>query len=65
MEAFVISKIESTDKELVRRLYDLGLRPGLKVRIVARISFGSVTVIQYGATKLALNEEEFACLRGH
>lgn len=65
MESFVIDKIESTDNELVQRLYDLGLHPGLKVQVVARVSFGSVTIIQYGSTKLALNKEEFACLRGH
>lgn len=61
----VIDKIESTDKELVQRLYDLGLHPGLEIKIMSRVSFGSVTIIQYGSTRLALNAEEFACLRGH
>ena len=65
MKSFVISKIESPDRELVQRLYDLGLHPGLKVLVVARVSFGSVTIIQYGSTKLALNKEEFECLHGH
>jgi Fe2+ transport system protein FeoA len=64
METMVIAKIESTDTELVQRLYDLGLHPGLEIKIVSRVSFGSVTIIQYGSTRLALNAEEFACLRG-
>ena len=77
MKKFIIEKIEAalpeksveksdhkSDPDLVKRLYDLGLHPGLTVEVVARISFNSVTVIQYGNTRLALNEEEFACLHG-
>lgn len=51
--------------ELIQRLYEFGLHPGLEITIVAKISFNSVTVIQFGMTRLALNEEEFACLHGH
>lgn len=69
MKKFTIQKIElparSQDKELIQRLYDLGLHPGLEVTVVSKVSFNSVTIIQYGSTRLALNEEEFACLRGH
>ncbi len=65
MLKFTIQKIESSNKDLVKRLFDLGLRPGLEVQVVSKISFNSVVVIQYGATRLALNVEEFACLRGH
>ena len=69
MKKFTIQKIElparSQDNELIQRLYDLGLHPGLEVTVVSKVSFNSVTIIQYGSTRLALNEEEFACLRGH
>lgn len=68
----MIQKIEAprdksgkNDKELIQRLYDLGLHPGLEVQVLAKVSFNSVTVIQYGTTRLALNKEEFACLLGH
>lgn len=68
MDKFIIQKIEtlnkSDDKELVHRLYDLGLHPGLEIEVITRVSFGSVIIIQYGATRIALNEEEFSCLRG-
>lgn len=69
MKKFIIQKIEassdSAGKDLIKRLYDLGLHPGLEIEIVAKVSFGSVTIVQYGPTRLALNEEEFLCLHGH
>ena len=69
MDKFIIQKIETpknfTDTELTKRLYDLGFHPGLEVKIIARVSFNSVTIVQFGATRIALNEEEFACLHGH
>lgn len=65
MKTFIIEKIESPNKDLVRRLFDLGLHPGLEVQVVSKVSFKSVIIIQYGSTRLALNQEEFACLRGH
>ena len=63
---FVLKKLEFTSetKELVQRLYDLGLHPGLEIKVINKVSFNSVTIIQFGETRLALNEEEFACLRG-
>ncbi len=68
MEKFILSKIQSPsgkpNEDLIQRLYDLGLHPGCEVQVVARISFNSVTVIQYGSTRIALNAEEFACLHG-
>ncbi|MBY0554973.1 ferrous iron transport protein A [bacterium] len=68
MKKFILEKIEvpkgAANADLIKRLYDLGLHPGLEVEIVSKISFNSVTVIQYGSTRLALNEEEFACLHG-
>ncbi len=69
MKKFIILKIEATgirdQKDLEKRLYDLGFHPGLEVEIVGRVSFNSVTIVQYGATRIALNDEEFACLHGH
>lgn len=65
MSKLIIEKIESSNSELVQRLFDLGLHPGLEIQIVNRVSFNSVVIIQYGSTRLALNSEEFACLRGH
>jgi Fe2+ transport system protein FeoA len=51
--------------ELIQRLYDFGLHPGIEVEVVGKVSFNSVTIIQFGNTRLALNEEEFSCLHGH
>ena len=69
MKKFIIQQIVSThgnsEKELVQRLYDLGLYPGLEIEVVTKISFNSVTIVQYGATRIALNYEEFSCLLGH
>lgn len=71
MKLKVIDKIsalpqtsKSEAEELVNRLYELGLRPGLEVKIVGKVSFGSVTIIQFGQTRLALNKEEMSCLHG-
>lgn len=69
MKKIILNKIEDSEKnsqsDIVKRLYDMGLHPGVEVSIVSKISFNSVTVIQFGSTRLALNEEEFACLHGH
>lgn len=69
MKKFIISKIAETgikdEKDLEKRLYDLGFHPGLEVEIVAKVSFSFVTIVQFGATRIALNDEEFACLHGH
>ena len=75
MNKFIISKIEipmgakknndQTQAELIQRLYDFGFCPGLEIEIVAKISFNSVTIVQFENTRIALNEEEFSCLHGH
>ncbi len=69
MKKFILSKIEmpqgQVNSELIQRLYEFGLHPGLEITVVAQVSFNSVTVIQFGMTRLALNAEEFACLHGH
>lgn len=56
---------QPANPELIQRLYDFGLHPGIEVEVVGKVSFNSVTIIQFGNTRLALNEEEFSCLRGH
>jgi Fe2+ transport system protein FeoA len=69
MSKFTIKKIESfknpPNQELVQRLYDLGLHPGLEVELVTTVSFGTIKIIDYNGTRLALNQEEYACLLGH
>lgn len=60
----MIIKTINGPEDIVKRLYDLGLFPDLKIEIVQKISFGSVTVIQFNETILALNEEEISCLHG-
>ncbi len=70
MKTMIIDNIsaptsDSSSLEMVQRLYELGLRPGIEVKIVCCISFGTVTVIEYGHTRLALNQQEMACLHGH
>ncbi len=69
MNTMTIEKIESPKpseaaQEIVQRLYELGLRPGVEIKIIRKISFGTVTVIEYGHTRLALNQQEMACLHG-
>jgi len=71
MKTFMLQKIEAPSElpeqekeDLVKRLYELGLRPGIQLQVVGKISFNTVTIIQYGHTKLALNEQEMACLLG-
>ncbi len=69
MSKLIIQNIElpngKNNIDLIQRLYDLGFHPGLEIEIVSKISFSSVTVVQFGTTRMALNEEEFSCLRGH
>ena len=60
---FTIKSISGPD-EVIKRLYNLGLFPSLQIQILQKISFQSVTVIQFGETILALNEQEIACLHG-
>ena len=46
--------------EVVKRLFDLGLFPDLEIEIIQKISFNSVTVVQFNETILALNQEEIS-----
>jgi len=58
------SSEEDESLNRVKRLYELGLRPGLQIQIIGKVSFNSVTIIQFGQTRLALNEQEMSCLHG-
>lgn len=51
--------------DIVHRLHEMGLHVGMKIKILRRIALGTVTVIQYEQTLLALNAEEVSCLHGH
>lgn len=68
MEKLTIQKIElpnqRKDNDLIERLYDMGLHPGLEIEVIGKISFNSVTIVQFGTTRIALNAEEFSCLHG-
>lgn len=50
--------------DVVHRLHEMGLHAGIKIQILRTLAFGTVTVIQYGQTMLALNSEEMSCIRG-
>ncbi len=54
-------KTDLTD--IVERLYDLGLRAGLEIQILRKVSFGKITIMQFDQTLLALNETEMSCLK--
>lgn len=58
-----IKKISGPD-DIVKRLSDLGFYPDLQIEIIQKISFSSVTVVQFNETILALNQEEMSCLHG-
>lgn len=60
---FTIKSITGPD-DIVKRLFDLGLYPDLQIEIIQKISFNSVTVVQFNETILALNQEEMSCLHG-
>ncbi|OFZ29266.1 MAG: hypothetical protein A2622_07555 [Bdellovibrionales bacterium RIFCSPHIGHO2_01_FULL_40_29] len=62
-QPITIESIEGPE-DIVKRLYELGLFPSLQIVVLHKISFNSVTVIQFNETILALNEEEMTCLRG-
>ena len=68
MKKLNIQKIElpnqKRDDDLIQRLYDLGLHPGLEIEVIGNVSFNSVTIVQFGSTRIALNKEEFSCLHG-
>lgn len=61
--SFTIKDIVGPE-DIVKRMYDLGLFPGIQVQLIQQISFNSVSVIQFGETILALNKEEMSCLLG-
>jgi len=57
------SKVDHSSALLVQRLMDFGLFPGIEFKIIKTIPLSKVTVIQFYQTLLALNEQEFKCLK--
>ena len=49
--------------QVIERLKELGLHPGLQLIYQSRMPFNGPKLIRFGATVLALREEEAACLR--
>jgi Fe2+ transport system protein FeoA len=58
-----ISSSEEGSDSMIERLYDLGLYEGIEIKIIRRVSFGHITIIQFNHTLLALNETEMLCLK--
>ena len=59
------NQVEATpqaSQDLIQRLIDFGLYPGVEFEIVKTLSLSNVTVIRFHQTLLALNEQEFKCL---
>ncbi len=56
------ASMDASDQELVKRLADLGLRPGVDLQVLFRIPFGGPLVVRLGAMSLALRLEEAECL---
>jgi ferrous iron transport protein A len=51
------------DADLIERLKELGIHPGLQMTYLGRAPFSGPLLFRFGATVLALREEEVACLR--
>ena len=51
------------DLQLIERLKELGLRQGLQVQYLGRGPFLGPVLLGFGATVLALRQEEVVCLR--
>lgn len=51
------------DTDIVNRLMDMGLRPGLQIEYITRMLGSGPIVIRLDTTFLALREEEAQCLK--
>lgn len=60
--SYIVQKIISADYLVMQRLHDLGLYAGVSFKVLNIISFGSVYVLQFGESIVALNESEMSCL---
>lgn len=61
-QSYILKKISSQDSLIVQRLHDLGIYEGTEVKLVNIISFGSVYVLRYEDSLVALNTMEMSCL---
>ncbi len=59
----LLKEINSFDELLAKRLADLGFYPGLEVKVIQKVSFGKVFILQINQSLVALNENEFLCLK--
>lgn len=57
-----IRQINSEDLLIVQRLNELGLYSGLDFKILNILSFGSVYILQFEDSIVALNKMEMSCL---
>lgn len=57
-----IHQINSEDLLIVQRLNELGLYSGLDFKILNILSFGSVYILQFEDSIVALNKMEMSCL---
>jgi ferrous iron transport protein A len=51
------------EEKTIERLKELGLHQGLKIVFQSRMPFSGPSLIRFGATVLALRQEEAACLQ--
>lgn len=62
-QVFTVQRIDSNDQNLKIRLLELGFFPGLEIKLVNRVSFGGVYIVQFNQNLIALNQNEFLCLK--
>jgi Fe2+ transport system protein FeoA len=59
---YTVNRIESSDTQIIQRLHDLGLYAGVTVSILNIVSLGSVYILQFDDSIVALNQMEMSCL---
>lgn len=47
----------------VQRLYEMGLYPGLTVKILHILNYRNIFVLSFDENSIALNRKEFLCLK--
>jgi Fe2+ transport system protein FeoA len=59
---YIITAVNSPDASIRQRLQDLGLYPGVTIKVLNILSFKSVFILQFGESIIALNKSEMSCL---
>jgi Fe2+ transport system protein FeoA len=62
-QIFTVQRIDSNDQNLKNRMLELGFFPGLEIKLINRVSFGAVYIVQFNQNLIALNQNEFSCLQ--